>query len=191
MVLLVVLTAFCFAASLSLCSFGHASVIYWGLPAIYSQGPGNFIAGALSNMTARGYGAYAFTDYASGWGLNNPAVPTYLGPAGAGMGITNLSTWGQMYPLAPTYGYNSGYNSAVFNNPWTNFSLYPTYNLGYSAPNYSLFTPSYLPFNTYNPLSTYSPYSPVIDFTQWTTPTLPRLSVPTTTTTTAPTTTTP
>jgi len=176
LVMVLVLVAFYFAVSLTVCSLGQASVIYWGLPAIYSHTPGNFISGSLSNMTARSYGAYAFTDYASSWGLNNPG---YLGP-GAGMGFTNLSTWGQMYPFASTYGYNP----TVFNNPWMNFSPYSTYNPVYTFPNYSTFAPSYLPFNTL------SPYNLGTNTAPWTIPNL-LLSAPSTTTATPATTITP
>jgi len=173
----IAVTAFCFAVSLlvsfSVCSPAHASVIYWGLPAIYSQGPGNFIAGSLGNMTARSYGAYAFTDYASSWGLNNP-----IGPA-AGMGISGLNTWAQMYSLTPGYGYSS----AIFNNPWMSTSFYPSYNLGYGFPGYSLFTPSYLP------LTAYSPFNLGINTTPWTSSnlllSLPASTAATTATTTA------
>jgi len=173
-----VLVAFCFtvsfSVSFSVCSLSHASVIYWGLPAIYSHGPGNNIAGALANMTARSYGAYAFTDYASAWGLNNPITPAF------GMGIGNMNTWGQMYSLSPM----NGYNSAVFNNPWVNFSVYPTYNMGYPLPNYGLFTPSYLPLNAY------SPFNQGINTAPWTSSNL-LLSIPASTTAITTTTTTP
>ncbi|MEW5801584.1 MAG: hypothetical protein AB1847_05690 [bacterium] len=167
----------CFMVSLPVSS-GQASVIYWGLPPAYSHGPGNFLIGALSNLTARGYGAYAFTDYASAWGLNNQALSgSFLG---VGMGPANLNTWGQMYSLSPMYGYNS----YLFNNPWSNFSIFPAYTSSYyTFPDYSTLTSPYFP------LSTYSPYNlGITDFTQWTTPPLPRLSVPTTTTATTATT---
>ena len=175
--------AFCFAVLLSVsfwgCSLSHASVIYWGLPAMYSHAPGNFTTGALSNMTARSYGAYAFTDYANSWGLNNP-----IGPA-AGMGLAGLNTWGKMYSLTPAYGYNT----AVFTNPWANFSLYPTSNQGYTLPNYGLFTPPSLPLNTYSPYNSGITTAPWTTTTPWTS-SIPLLSIPATTTATPTTTTT-
>lgn len=160
---------FCFLISLSVCSIGQAGTIYWGLPSVYSSwGPGNFIAGSISNMTARAYGAYAFTDYASSWGLNNYATGGLLG-AGASM-----NPWAQMYSLAPV----SGYNSPVFSNPWLNYSTFsPSYSLSYP---YTFASPMLTSFYSYP--ATYS--YPAFDFSQWSplSSPLPAISTPATTT---------
>jgi|GEM_PF-2880037 len=150
--------ALCFLVFLvSICSLSQAGTIYWGFPGIYSSwGPGNFIAGSLSNMTARAFGAYAFADYASAWGLNNCATGGLLG-AGA------MTPWMQMYSLAPMFGYSS----ALFNNPWPNSSIFLS---SYSPLTSSLFSSPY----SYSYPATYT--YPTLDFAQWPSLSLPQLT---------------
>jgi len=151
--------------TLVISSGSQAFVTYYGGYAPYSNLAGNPGTGAYANMMARGMGAYAFTDYASAWGLANLSqMGMATGLAGLGMGLGGLNalnTWSQTYPAAPMYGYGSSY----VGNPWMNYSG-SSYLGGYNPVNYSFPSQSY-PINSYNfPSSTlynygtglYSPY---------------------------------
>ena len=135
-------------------SVGRASSQYYSMYGMPMFTMGDMLGSANMYMIARGMGAYAFTDYASSWGLNNLAqMGQNLGitPGGMGLGALNLmNNWTQSYPMVPMFGYNSALN------PWMGYSNYP---LGYSYSNYTFPMQSYYPGNMYNQYS----YDTVID----------------------------
>lgn len=145
-------------------SGGQAFVYYPQLPAMYSNFPGNPM-GSYANMQARAMGAYAFTDYASAWGLANLGqMGMATGLAGLGMGLGGLSAlnmWNQSYPGAPMYGYSSSYAA----NPWMNYSGSSylganAWNLPFSGSSYPLNTYNFPSSSLYNDYWTgYTPYN--------------------------------
>ena len=145
----VICLSFLFISSLRQASSQYYSML--GMP-LYTAG--DVYGNANMYMVARGMGAYAFTDYASAWGLNNLAqMGQNLGvtPGVMGLGGLNLmNNWLQSYPMAPMVGYNSGLNS------WMGYSGYP---YGYSFSNYTFPMQSYYPGNMYNQYN----YDTVID----------------------------
>jgi len=135
-------------------SLSQASSQYYYMGGLPMYTAGDMFGNANMYMTARAMGAYATTDYASAWGLNNLAMTGQgLGISAGGMGLSALnsySNWTQSYPMAPMYGYSSALN------PWMGYSNYPS---GYSFSNYSLPMQSYYPANLYNQYN----YNTVID----------------------------
>ena len=135
-------------------SLSQATSQYYSMYGMPMPTAGDMFGNANMYMTARAMGAYAFTDYASAWGLNNLAMMGQglgITPGGMGLGTLNMyNNWTQSYPMAPMYGYSSALN------PLMGYSNYP---LGYSFSNYSFPMQSYYPGNLYNQYN----YNTVID----------------------------
>ena len=74
-------------------SLSQATSQYYSMYGMPMYTAGDMFGNANMYMTARAMGAYAFTDYASAWGLNRLAVQGQglgITPGGMGLGTLNM-----------------------------------------------------------------------------------------------------